>query len=99
MAVGLLCSLCARLPALACSVAPGTGENACPLEELSRGQVWRDRHAHDHAIRGLDLYSLATMIWGWVPGGQGCYRLTRGSTGPSLYRDWVAFSTGARFPS
>ena len=30
------------------------------MEELSRGQVWRDRHAHDHAIRGLDLYSLAS---------------------------------------
>ena len=39
------------------------------------------------------------MIWGWVPGGQGCYRLTRGRKGPSLYREWVALGTGARFPS
>ena len=34
-----------------------------------------------------------------VSGGQGCYRLTRGRTGPSLYREWVALDTGARFPS
>ena len=26
-------------------------------------------------------------------------RLARGRMGPSLHREWVAFSTGARFPS
>ena len=39
------------------------------------------------------------MIRGWVSGGQGCYRLTRGGTGPSQFRAWVALATGARFPS
>ena len=28
----------------------------------------------------------------------GCYRLTRGGTGPSQFRAWVALATGARFP-
>ena len=27
-----------------------------------------------------------------------CYRLTRGGTGPSQFRAWVALATGARFP-
>ena len=37
------------------------------------------------------------MIRGWVSGGQGCYRLTRGGTGPSHFRAWVALAS-ARFP-
>ena len=39
------------------------------------------------------------MSRGWVSGGQGCYRLMRGRTGPSLYREWVALATGVRCPS
>ena len=35
----------------------------------------------------------------WVSGAQGCYRLTRGRTGPSQFREWVALDTGVRFPS
>ena len=30
--------------------------------------------------------------------GQGCYRLTRGRTGPSLYREWVACVQVLGFP-
>ena len=77
---------------------PRNPRESCECVQVSDTRAWCPSSVSLRSLLVQPTYNSDNHQHHQSEGGQGCYRLTRGGTGPSQFRAWVALATGARFP-